>query len=54
MSVLLDNAASDVTIPPAAVVGGIGAEREFGFKAATSFEVGLRKTIEWYKGALPS
>jgi len=24
------------------------AEREFGFKAATPFEVGLRKTIEWY------
>jgi len=27
------------------------AEREFGFKATTSFEAGLRKTIEWYKGA---
>lgn len=25
------------------------AEREFGFKATTSFEDGLRKTIEWYK-----
>ncbi|HEY1803086.1 MAG TPA: GDP-L-fucose synthase [Terracidiphilus sp.] len=24
------------------------AEREFGFKSATSFEVGLRKTIDWY------
>lgn len=24
------------------------AEREFGFKATTPFEVGLRKTIEWY------
>lgn len=24
------------------------AEREFGFRAATSFEDGLRKTIEWY------
>jgi GDP-L-fucose synthase len=24
------------------------AEREFGFKAATPFEVGLRKTIDWY------
>jgi GDP-L-fucose synthase len=23
------------------------AEREFGFRAATSFEVGLRKTVEW-------
>jgi GDP-L-fucose synthase len=27
------------------------AEREFGFKATTSFEAGLRKTIEWYTGA---
>ena len=25
------------------------AEQEFGFKATTLFEVGLRKTIEWYK-----
>ena len=25
------------------------AEREFGFRARTPFEVGLRKTIEWYK-----
>ncbi len=25
-----------------------GAEREFGFRAATPFEVGLRKTIDWY------
>jgi GDP-L-fucose synthase len=25
------------------------AEREFGFKARTSFEEGLRKTIEWYR-----
>ena len=25
------------------------AEREFGFKAKTSFEVGLKKTIEWYR-----
>jgi GDP-L-fucose synthase len=24
------------------------AEREFGFRAATPFEVGLRKTIDWY------
>jgi GDP-L-fucose synthase len=24
------------------------AEREFGFKAATPFQVGLRKTIDWY------
>ncbi|MCZ7627080.1 MAG: hypothetical protein M5R38_16075 [Candidatus Methylomirabilis sp.] len=23
--------------------------REFGFRATTSFEDGLRKTIEWYK-----
>ena len=29
------------------------AEREFGFKATTPFEVGLQKTIEWYKGAYP-
>jgi GDP-L-fucose synthase len=26
------------------------AEKEFGFKANTPFEEGLRKTIEWYKG----
>jgi GDP-L-fucose synthase len=25
------------------------AEREFGFRAATSFEEGLRRTIEWYR-----
>ena len=25
------------------------AEREFGFRAATPFDVGLRKTIEWYQ-----
>ena len=25
------------------------AEREFGFKATTPFEAGLRKTIEWYR-----
>jgi GDP-L-fucose synthase len=25
------------------------AEREFGFRARTSFEEGLRKTVEWYK-----
>ena len=25
------------------------AEREFGFRATTPFEVGLRKTIEWYR-----
>ena len=24
------------------------AEKEFGFKAKTSFEEGLRKTIDWY------
>lgn len=27
------------------------AEREFGFLARTSFEAGLRKTIEWYRAA---
>lgn len=26
------------------------AEKEFGFKAKTTFEEGLKKTIEWYKG----
>ena len=26
------------------------AEKEFGFKAKTPFEEGLRKTIEWYRG----
>ena len=25
------------------------AEREFGFRAATDFRVGLMKTIEWYR-----
>jgi GDP-L-fucose synthase len=24
------------------------AEKEFGFRAKTSFEEGLRKTIDWY------
>jgi GDP-L-fucose synthase len=28
------------------------AEKEFGFKAKTSFEEGLKKTIEWYKVAV--
>jgi GDP-L-fucose synthase len=27
------------------------AEREFGFRAATAFEDGLRMTIEWYRAA---
>ena len=27
------------------------AKREFGFKARTQFEEGLKKTIEWYKRA---
>jgi GDP-L-fucose synthase len=27
------------------------AERSFGFKASTDFETGLRRTIEWYRGA---
>ena len=27
------------------------AELEFGFRATTAFEAGLRQTIEWYKGA---
>jgi len=26
------------------------AEQAFGFKAGTSFEEGLEKTIEWYRG----
>jgi len=30
------------------------AEKEFGFRAATPFEVGLRKTIDWYLGAAKS
>ncbi|MBE7414615.1 MAG: GDP-L-fucose synthase [Deltaproteobacteria bacterium] len=29
------------------------AEKEFGFRAATGFEEGLRNTIEWYKSLLP-
>lgn len=28
------------------------AEREFGFKAKTGFEQGLKNTIEWYRGTL--
>ena len=28
------------------------AKKEFGFKAKTDFEEGLRKTIEWYKNKL--
>ena len=30
------------------------AEKEFGFKAETDFETGLRKTIEWYLGQNPA
>jgi len=30
------------------------AEQEFGFKATTPFEAGLRKTIEWYREVSPS
>ena len=30
------------------------AEREFGFRAKTPFEVGLRRTIEWYVKARPT
>ncbi|HEY5211982.1 MAG TPA: GDP-L-fucose synthase [Acidobacteriaceae bacterium] len=29
------------------------AEKEFGFRAATPFEVGLRKTITWYISSIP-
>jgi GDP-L-fucose synthase len=29
------------------------AEKEFGFRAATPFEVGLRKTVDWYLSSLP-
>jgi GDP-L-fucose synthase len=27
------------------------AEREFGFRAQTSFEAGMARTIEWYEGS---
>lgn len=30
------------------------AEREFGFRATTPFDVGLQKTIEWYRKVYPS
>lgn len=30
------------------------AEKEFGFKATTPFEVGVRKTIEWYREICPA
>lgn len=80
----LEEARPDVVIHLAAVVGGIGANREnpgrffyenaamgwdatkpdgrprralesrardsFGLRASTSFELGLRRTIEWYEG----
>jgi len=29
------------------------AEREFGFRAGTPFEEGLRRTVEWYEAQLP-
>jgi GDP-L-fucose synthase len=28
------------------------AEREFGFRAATPFDAGLRRTIEWYQSSV--
>jgi len=28
------------------------AEKEFGFRAKTSFEEGLKKTIEWYSSTI--
>jgi GDP-L-fucose synthase len=30
------------------------AEKEFGFRAATPFEAGLRKTIDWYSNSIQS
>jgi len=30
------------------------AEREFGFRAGTPLDAGLRKTIEWYRSAVPN
>jgi dTDP-D-glucose 4,6-dehydratase len=30
------------------------AEQEFKFRAATPFELGLRKTIDWYLGSIKS
>ena len=30
------------------------AEQEFGFRAATPFDLGLRKTIDWYLGSIKS
>jgi len=30
------------------------AEEEFGFKAKTDFDVGLKKTVEWYRRNLPA
>ena len=34
---------------PRRFLSTIKAEKEFGFKARTPFEEGLKKTIEWYK-----
>jgi len=42
----------DATKPdgqPRRMLDVLKAEREFGFKAKTDFEEGLRKTIDWYK-----
>jgi GDP-L-fucose synthase len=41
----------DTTKPdgqPRRAVDGSRAEQEFGFKATTPFEEGLRRTIDWY------
>ena len=37
----------------AAVLDVSRAEREFGFRASTSFEKGLQQTVDWYLEAPP-
>jgi GDP-L-fucose synthase len=47
----------DATKPdgqPRRVLDVSRAEREFGFRATTPFEAGLKRTIEWYRQTLPS
>jgi GDP-L-fucose synthase len=44
--IVWDNAMPDGQ--PKRVLDTSRAEREFGFKAKTNFEEGLKKTIDWY------
>jgi GDP-L-fucose synthase len=46
--ILWDNAMSDGQ--PKRMLDTSKAEKEFGFKAKTDFEEGLKRTIDWYQG----